>query len=438
MLKIQGRLRDSIVSHPTRSDHLAVILRFLIVAGGDLMAKAIGFAATIILIRHFGSAAFGTVSFAGAVAVWAISIASGGTELLAIKTVSVSPETVGPTAAMVMIQRLLASVIVAALLVPLCFLIPAFRPYAGIILLFNLSLATQAINLDWSLQSLQKPTVLAGANFSVQALIFVLLLAAIQTPSDLWVVPATQVAGEALVSVALIFWMGRYLKNQFFFLHPIPVQEWRAFFVQALPIGGARLMRGVALSADVILLGLMLPMREVGWYSGAYRLFLSGLSLGFLYFVILFPQLAKKAAESNTALRQEVAQSFKRIIPVAVVVMIAAMFGARWILGTLYGPAFQAATLSLQVLLFAILVGLISNHFRQIMIAQNRQTTDFRIASISSIVHILAKLALIPFLGILGAAVGSVIGELTNLILGFWATRSLWNDSDASEKGGNK
>ena len=62
-------------------------------------------------------------------------------------------------------------------------------------------------------------------------------------------------------------------------------------------------------------------------------------------------------------------------------------------------------------LLLAVIVSLLNGHLRQALIALGYQRLDLRNTALSSGVHVLTKVALIPVLGIAGAALGTLIGE---------------------------
>ncbi len=142
------------------------------------------------------------------------------------------------------------------------------------------------------------------------------------------------------------------------------------------------------------------------------------LLLGFAasYFIILLPRISERAHDGG-AMAAELRDSFRRILPTAVIAMalLAALAGP--LLRILFGAEFGGAALSLRILALALLVNVSLRHYRQVLLARGLQRLDLRSSIIGGIVHVGAKLALIPAMGIAGAAVGTLIGELALFVL---------------------
>jgi O-antigen/teichoic acid export membrane protein len=103
---------------------------------------------------------------------------------------------------------------------------------------------------------------------------------------------------------------------------------------------------------------------------------------------------------------------------------IAALFLARVALTTLFGPTFGAATRVLQVLLLALIVNLIAGHCRTALVAMGRQRYDLGAVAASAIFHVMAKLILIPLVGIAGTACGTLAGEALLMLIAMSLVRT--------------
>jgi O-antigen/teichoic acid export membrane protein len=91
----------------------------------------------------------------------------------------------------------------------------------------------------------------------------------------------------------------------------------------------------------------------------------------------------------------------------------------------LFGPDFEAATRPLRVLLLALPANLAAGHYRAALIALGRQQLDLRLVAACALVHIGAKLCLIPAFGMSGAACGTVAGEAALMLLSWRVVRTL-------------
>lgn len=402
-----------------------ILKRYLFLAGADLAAKGIGFVVAVALVRHFGSVGFGQISFASSIVMIGVLVAACGLDVYAVRNVARKPETLGAMAGAVIAIRLLLGAFVYSALLLLAAHVPSFNEIFWLIAFSGLLIFTGAVSLTWAPQALHQTNVLAAANFSVQLIYLLALLAVINTNMGLWAAPCALVLAETAVAVALLIWTCKIVQWR---MRPFPLKKWFDIIKQSAPMGGSGLARTVAMGSDIIILGFFVPMEQLGWYVGAYKLYQLGNSLCAQYFVILLPRLSQKAADPSASLQAEVFQSLKNTLLVAAPLVTFAAITSDGILRSLFDPSFVTASVSLQVLLLALLFNLVSGHFRHTLLACGRQVQDFRLVAIGSIVHVVMKLALIPTLGIEGAAFGVLAGEISLTIMAVKAVR--WNSQD--------
>jgi len=403
-----------------KKEHGPVIGRYAMLGTAEVLARVIGFAATLVVVFRFGDAGFGRVTFAASVVMYALFLSVFGTDIYAVRWIAREPGHVGRAVSTMMALRLVVAAIVMALLLLVAMLSSRLRQDLGLIAVFGGTLVSGAVTINWVPQALQRFSALAVASLGTQALYLLLLLAAVWLRTDLWVVPTAQVLAETAVAIGLLVWLRARVTR---WARPAPLREWWTILVDSAPIGGARFLRMFALGSDLVLLGFLVSNQDLGWYGGAYKLFMLCVSLGALYFVILLPRLVQAAARPGPGLRDEVASSQKCVLVGSLALAAALMLLSRPLLETLFPAPFSAATNSLRVLIVAFVIGQIHGHYRNTLLAVGRQRTDLLLVAITSTAHVGLKLALIPWLGILGAAVGTLIGETLLAILGWAATR---------------
>jgi O-antigen/teichoic acid export membrane protein len=206
------------------------------------------------------------------------------------------------------------------------------------------------------------------------------------------------------------------------------------------PIAGTQLLRGLTRTSDIVILGFMVSRVQLGYYSAAARIFLLMLSLAGSYFVILLPRMAERAADPAGAMRRELRASLRRSLPIALLGCVLVALFAQPLLASAFDSEFAAAAPALQLLTLALIANFIGRHHRQVLIARGRQGLDLRMTGIGAATHVAAKLALIPPLGITGAALGTLAGELTIAVLLGWVawsdtrTPSAWLDRREEER----
>jgi O-antigen/teichoic acid export membrane protein len=235
-------------------------------------------------------------------------------------------------------------------------------------------------------------------------------------------IPIVLAISEGVAAMALWFWMVRTVGPV---IRPLPLSKALAFFGTSLPIGVANFLRMLTLGSDVLLLGLFVAEADVGQYSVGFKLYSVSLSVLALYFVILLPHLAREASRSPSAMKSAVKSALGRSLLAAIPLTGAGILLAGMILHLLFARESAAATRVLQILLLALPAALASGHFRMALIALRRQRLDVNLVAAGTGIHVATKLALIPALGMTGAAWGTLVGECALLVLAWIAARKV-------------
>ena len=363
---------------------------------------------------------------------YALLIATCGLETFAVRRGAMDVSAIPRLASTVLVIRLILGLCCYAIVVCIPFALPRYEPVWALFALYGLSLFTTGASVLWVPQALQLSRPFAAANFGVQFLYLVLVLGALHSGLGLWSIPAAQVAAEAVMGATLLGWMKSKVGN---LTRPAPLSEWPALLRQSAPIAGSTLARAIGLGCDLVLLSLFLSASApVGWYRGAFAIYGLLMASTAIYFVILFPRLVEKRGDSPEAFRHELFNSLRlSVLPATIGAVILGAF-APLVLRLLYfrDPSFQNATLTLQILLATFVVGFLAGHFRYVLLACGRQRSDLGATSFSAASHVLFKLGLIPIFGIEGAAMGTLLGEMTLLIFAFsMVRRDLFPDRPA-------
>ena len=414
------------MTEPSAPAPESLLRRYAVLVLLDLAAKACGFAATISVARAFGVAGFGEIGAAQTAAGFGLWAATGGLDVYAVRHTVATGASPGTIASTVALLRLGISALCYGALLCICTWVPDLRAILPLIALYGLGYFTAAVTVLWVAQATQRTHVYGVASLATQASYLVCVLFAIRGGFDAWSVPTSLIVAETIAAIGLGLWMTRSISP---WRRPLARRDAIALLRRASPIAGSKIMRGIALGSDVLLVWLLLDREATGLYHSASRLFFIAVSMVALYFVVLFPLLVRSGAHSIAALRQELRNSLLRIFALALPALAITLWLARPVLGLVYDPEFAAAEQVLQILLVAVVVSLLNGHLRQALIALGHQRADLRNTSLSSGVHVLAKLALIPALGIEGAAFGTLLGEASLVALSALTLRAAWRSS---------
>lgn len=418
------------MTDPSASTPQPLMQRYAVLVLLDLAAKVCGFGATISVARALGVEGFGAIGAAQTAAGFGLWAATGGLDIYAVRHTVGTGTSPGAIASTVALLRLGLSALCYAALLGICVGVPDLREILPLISLYGLGYFTASASVLWVAQATQRTDVYGLASLATQASYFVLVMLAIRSGFDVWSVPTSLIVAEAIAAVGLGLWMTRSVTP---WQRPLPRPQALALLRKAAPIGGSKIMRGIALGSDVLLVWLLLDSEATGLYHGASRLFFIAVSMVALYFVVLFPLLVRTGAHSVAALRKELRSSLLRIFALALPALAISVWLAGPVLELVYDPEFAGADRVLQLLLVAVVVSLLNGHLRQALIALGHQRADLRNTSLSTGVHVLAKLALIPLFGMEGAALGTVIGELALVAVSGLTLHLAWRQAPSGD-----
>ena len=382
--------------------------RYISLAGASFLSAIFGFLVVSLLARQFGPAGFGAISLAISLVSYAIVVSNCGTILHAVRMVAMGQSSLEQMIPVVVYIRLLLGIVVFMLIAVAAYLIPQLYESRHLIVLFAMTLFSNAVLLTWVPQAVHRIHAISASKVMLQFLNLGLLYLFLQFDSSLYMAPIALIIAEIMVAFGLILSIRRYVTG----VNPLPgFSAMKAVLWESTPIGMTQMVRALTLASDLLILGLMSIFSDVGIYAAAFKLYLFLLTMSSAYFVILLPRIAERAA-SNSLILKELRLSFKRVLPIVTSVVIIIWFIADFLIELLFGAGYGGAADVLRVLSVAMLANVIGRHFRQVLLAKKMQAIDLKHSSISAGVHLFSKLLLIPFFGIIGCALGTLIGEI--------------------------
>ncbi len=167
--------------------------------------------------------------------------------------------------------------------------------------------------------------------------------------------------------------------------------------------------------ADTILIGYFMTNADVGIYRTAFQLTSVATFTTLAFHTVLYPKISNWGIQNQW---NEIENSLARAFTYSLFLAIPACIGG-WILGDrllyfLYGAAFTGGTPALFFLLLVQVVNVFMFLGTTSLNGLNRPKEAFWITIGSAIVNILLDLALIPLLGITGAAIATLFAMTLN------------------------
>lgn len=260
-------------------------------------------------------------------------------------------------------------------------------------------------------ESILRPLLLIGA---------VLLLATWRP--DYGLTPADVVGihvGAALIALLVASVLLHHLRPCPLRRRPIPMYQGGAWRRAALPLA---LLAGLYLineQTDIIMLGIFRSDVEVGQYKAA-------LSLGTLVVFglqainqVLQPHFARLYSRGDPQrLQRLVTLSARAILAMALPPVLVLIFFGEWILGTLFGNEYRVAATALAILAFGQVVNAAMGSVGVLLNMTGHERDTVKGVAVAAVCNVLLNAALIPRLGINGAALATAITlVIWNIIL---------------------
>ncbi|MCZ6728018.1 MAG: oligosaccharide flippase family protein [Acidobacteria bacterium] len=370
-------------------------------------ARVFGFVAVVLMARGLGVEVFGELTFAQAIVGYGVTFMAFGLGIYGIRAAVRQPAELGTLASSIIGIRLVLGALAYSILIAVS-LLPTFRPMAGLIALFGLTLFTSAIYVDWVALAQQRTDVIGISGLATQLLFLGQVFVALRLGLGKHAVPVALVTSELVVGLGLLLWLHRRVGS---LRPPLDLAGCRGIVRRAAPIAGSQMLRAVALSSDLVLLGLLVTMDQVGAYGAAYKIFIMGFTFVSLYVSVVLPHLVHHGTASVEQLSTEVGSLLWKALALAVPAALLGIALAPRLMGAVFGSEFATASTPMRLLILAVVASLIAAHYRPAVLALGEHKIDLRNVASASLVHVSSKLLLIPLLGLTGAALGTLLGE---------------------------
>ncbi len=198
---------------------------------------------------------------------------------------------------------------------------------------------------------------------------------------------------------------------------------------QAAPFALVTLSAVLASRAELLILGSLSTAENLGLFSAAAKFYEAALMLPALLVSAAAPAISRFHAGSKEHLRSVYMWALRRVLSVTLPLTLAGIVLAESILGLLFPPDYRRATYVLQLLFCAFTLASVHIMNSAVLMMSNRPRLMMLNAGISMVVQFALGLALIPRLGLIGAAVSALASQGFNLAFSHWCVRSWFVDT---------
>jgi O-antigen/teichoic acid export membrane protein len=189
-------------------------------------------------------------------------------------------------------------------------------------------------------------------------------------------------------------------------------EVWRGIVKGGFPIGIRSMLKGISFRVDAFLLGLMRITAEVGWYGAAYKF----LEAGFLFQDAVGgsfqPAISRAFGQNNRRLAADLyGRAFKFLLIIGGLTAAFVFINAEPITLFIFGDDYTNTATAIKILIWAmpLVFGTLTSIVLLDSVGAQGRTVSFFI--ISTTMNVVLNLALIPFIGFIGAALTTLVTE---------------------------
>jgi O-antigen/teichoic acid export membrane protein len=201
------------------------------------------------------------------------------------------------------------------------------------------------------------------------------------------------------------------------FLHRVGGLRWpglgavRRLVTDAVPFAANRAFGAIYIVSDLLVVSAFWPDEEVGLYRVASILILQLPLLASILNRGLYPRMSRQAGDPEGA-GEVMGFALRILLVTSLPLAVGGMLVAGPLLDLLVGPDYAAAAPLLMVMLPILPLRFVNNMLGNGLSALDRQNDRTRGTFLVAVFNVATNLALVPFLGALGAAVTTVASEV--------------------------
>ncbi|HLM27530.1 MAG TPA: flippase [Thermoleophilaceae bacterium] len=398
----------------TDSDRRRVASNTAVQVAGKAAVLAIGAASIAVLTRYLGPSDYGRYTLALMYMQLFAVLADVGLLTTVVREISKDPSRTESLVGNALTLRLLLSLVTIVVAVAISLLLPYEPDVRLAIVLAGGPLLLGMLN--GSLTAVFQGQMRMGRSVSAdvvgRAIAFGLAVLVATLDLGFFAVMGAAAGGALATLMVSVVLSRRLVRIRFLSDRAV----WRTLLLASLPLGLALAINALYFRADTLIISLLRPVDEVGFYTLAYRILEFVLTGGTVFLTASFPVISRYVADEDRRLRPAIQSSWDLFLVAGVPVVVGGAILAPRLIELVAGEDFDQAVEPLQILLAAGTLAWVNGVFGYALIAKERQASALWLNVLGLTFNVGLNLALVPAYGIVAAAVITVASEV--LILG--------------------
>lgn len=290
-------------------------------------------------------------------------------------------------------------------------------------MLQGLALLGSALDISWYFMGVENFRILVVRNTIARLLLLILTFVLVKTANDLWIYIFLTMLAPLLGNLTV--WP--FLKKEFV---PVKFRDLNILrhLKPTLLLFLPQITMTIYLSLNKTMLGIMDGVVSAGYYSQSDMIIRTAFTLVSSFASAFLPRLSSLFSEKkHSEIKNLTLKSFDLSVALSILIMAGIMGVSQTFAIFFFGKDFEeVGPLIFVQSLMILFVGIAVVAGNQYLLAANR-TKEYTISvSIGLAVNVIFNFIMIPFFGVMGAVITTVLTELSVALYQLWAIRDVF------------
>jgi len=389
-----------------------------VIIAGNVIFRLISLFVIIYLARYLGTGGFGKYSFVFAYLAFFNIITDLGLQQILVREMAREPSTAPALIGNAYVIRLLLAVFAVGLAIVIITLLQYPDDTTSYIYIASLTLLfisfSDFYGTIFEANLAMEYNVIAKLAFKFISAGLILWI--IFSHGTLMHIMIVLVFSEGIKTLLSYLFSRKFVRPSF----AIDFGLWRYLLKECLPLALTSVIIIIYYRIDVIMLSMMNGDDAVGIYSAAYQLCDPFSLITYALMMSLFPLMSGYFKTSEDKLIRTYTLAFRYLVIIALPVAMGTMFVADKVILLVYGAPFADSSSVLQILIWAVMFGMVQPVFSNVLVAIDRQKLIMLSTAFCAAVNIVLNFILIPVMSYNGAAIATVATTIVFLVSTFY------------------
>ena len=363
------------------------------------------------------SSGMGKLSFADSIITLSMTIAGLGINTYGVREgarIRKKREEIELFSAQIFTINILSTIVVYIVLGVLLIILPRFQRDYIIILILSFNIICNTLSRDWINQIYEDYKYITIRYIVFQTLALVLTFLCIHSPDDYIKYALIMLLANSGGYVTSIVYTRKYV--------PLRVTTNLNLKKQIKPIMyllGVTLAVQVYVKSDIVVLGFYKSDKEVGIYTIASKVYIIIKTLLNAIISVTIPRLANYYGNDNIESYKKLLYKLQNwLIVITFPFVVGTFFLSKEVLLIIGGDGYTKGMQSLQILSVTLIFSVFACYYANcFLVVRRKDSMFFKSTLLSAFVNIILNIILVPYLGMCGAAITTLIAEFIVFII---------------------